>query len=198
MVRRAGGAQDGRMTSDTPQDSQVWPPTPAPAHGPGPVSFPTAAPHTPQDATSAVGDRVWTILSNTKRRGDWVVPERLVLPVAMGDVYIDLRQARLTAQTTTIEVQGLMGEVKIVVPDTVRVECSGSAIMGEFHDVPSVSPAPSGLSGAVVRVVGAMIMGQVRVFRTAEPVGEAGYSIDGLAGWRAQRRRHRTRRAITD
>ena len=29
-------------------------------------------------------------------------------------------------------------------------------------------------------------MGQVRVFRTADAVGEARYAIDGMAGWRAR------------
>jgi hypothetical protein len=38
-----------------------------------------------------------------------------------------------------------------------------------------------------------MIMGQVRVFRTADPVGEGRYAIDGMAGWRAQRRRRKER-----
>ncbi len=189
------------MTSETPQDSLVWPPANTPPHRQGPVYPPLPQPH-PQDATGPEVSRVWTIVSSTKRRGEWVVPERLVLPVAVGDVYLDLRQARLTAPTTTIEIAGLMGEVKVIVPDTVRVECGGSAIMGEFHDVLSGSPAPSDPSAALVRVVGAMIMGQVRVFRTADPVGEAGYSIDGIAGWRAQRRRRRnlrrSRRRITD
>ena len=75
-----------------------------------------------QDASpdASATDRVWTIVGSTKRRGDWVVPERLVLPVALGDVVIDLRQARFTAATTTIEVQGLMGDVKIIVQMCIR------------------------------------------------------------------------------
>jgi len=36
----------------------------------------------------------------------------------------------------------------------------------------------------------------VRVFRTADAVGEARYAIDGMAGWRAQRRRRRDRRRL--
>lgn len=192
------------MTSHSPQDSPTWPPAPIPAQPTSPghpsgAAYPgVPQPYGPQDASRNVVDRVWTVMSNTKRRGDWVVPERIVLPVALGDVYVDLREARLTAPITTIEVQGLMGEVKIVVPESVRVECSGSAIVGEFHDVPSEQlPAP-GAGAPVVRVVGAMIMGQVRVFRTADAVGEGGYAIDGMAGWRAKRRRRKGGRGIAN
>ena len=58
-------------------------------------------------------------------------------------------------------------------------------------------PAP-GAGAPVVRVVGAMIMGQVRVFRTADAVGEGGYAIDGMAGWRAKRRRRKGGRGIAN
>ena len=186
------------MTSDVPQDSPTWPPAPNPANVGGAAYPPVPQPGALQDASpdASATDRAWTIVGSTKRRGDWVVPERLVLPVALGDVVIDLRQARFTAATTTIEVQGLMGDVKIIVPDAIRVECSGSAIVGEFKDVPPEVATTPALSAGVVRVVGAMIFGQVRVFRTADAVGEARYAIDGMAGWRAQRRRRRERRRL--
>lgn len=187
------------MTSQPPQDSPTWPP-PSSSQGSDPAApLPPARPTYPATPTTVgpqdtIGvDRIWTVLSSTKRRGDWVVPARLVLPVALGDVVVDLREARLSASTTTVEVQGLMGDVKVIVPDAVRVECSGSAIMGEFTDVPSEASVAPGPGAPVVRVVGAMIMGQVRVFRTADPVGGGRYAIDGMAGWRAQRRRRKER-----
>ncbi len=119
------------MTSHSPQDSPTWPPAPIPAQPTGPAHPSGAAypgvpqPYGPQDASRNVVDRVWTVMSNTKRRGDWVVPERIVLPVALGDVYVDLREARLTAPITTIEVQGLMGEVKIVAVSSYSMSLPG-------------------------------------------------------------------------
>lgn len=201
------------MTIDGPQDSPSWPPTPSrpptPSWPPTPSASPPAATGPapahpafpaggyPQDAPSDAGsERIWTIMSETKRRGDWRIPSRLVLPVALGDVYLDLREAQLTAPTTIIEVQGLMGEVKVVVPDSVRVECSGSAIMGEFGDLEAGTAGPPPPTAPVVRVVGAMIMGQVRVFRTSAPVGTGPFAIDGMAGWKHERRARRERRRV--
>ena len=193
------------MTSHSPQDSPTWPPAPIPAQPPSPghpsgAAYPgVPQPYAPQDASRDVVDRVWTVMSNTKRRGDWVVPERIVLPVALGDVYVDLREARLTAPITSIVVQGLMGEVKIVVPESVRVECSGSAIVGEFHDVPSEQlPAPGAGVGRFVLFAPGGAVRSIRAPQSADAVGEGGYAIDGMAGWRAKRRRRKGGRGIAN
>lgn len=197
MVLSGPARDDVVMSTDTPQDSPVWPPqpsSPAPAPQPSSAHQPAAWSAGPQEAVQqAEPQRIWTVLSETKRRGAWQVPERLVLPVVMGDVLVDLREATLTAPVTTLEVQGLMGEVKIVVPDGVRVECTGSPIMGEFEERSDAGLAQPTPGAPLVRVVGAMIMGQVRVFRTAAAVGTGAYAIDGMTGWKHRRRQRRSR-----
>jgi len=137
---------------------------------------------------------VWTILSSTKRVGPWRVPARLRLHVSVGDVRIDLREAELSAQVTSIEVRGLMGEVKVIVPEAYRVECTGSAVLGEFEHKDSGPTAPAAAGAPLVRVNGAVVMGEVTVYRTAAPVGVGAFSVDGMAGVRARRRLRREER----
>ena len=93
MVLSGPARDDVVMSTDTPQDSPVWPPqpsSPAPAPQPSSAHQPAAWSAGPQDAVQqAEPQRIWTVLSETKRRGAWQVPERLVLPVVMGDVLVD-------------------------------------------------------------------------------------------------------------
>lgn len=195
------------MSNDTPADSPVWPvPTEPSASAPiqdrgVPAAMPDA-PSAQADAptparpvrpvgtapsTGSAGQRTWTIFSQTRWDGSWEVPERMVVSVAFGEVVLDLREAHFTSWETEIEVLGLMGEVKIVVPHTHRVQCRGSAILGEFRAKEPGSPAPAAPDAPVVWVTGSMALGEVTVFRTDAAVGEGAFGIDGFKGWRARR-----------
>ncbi len=183
------------------QDSPVWPPAADPTSpaaaaqppAPSPVSQPPAS---LQDATQVAMEQVWTVLSSTKRQGTWRVPAHLLFTVGMGEVRLDLRGAELGSAVTTIEVRGIMGDVKIIVPDTMRVECTGSAVLGEFGQRESGPTAPAGPGAPLVRVIGAMVLGEVKVYRTAAVIGEGAFAIDGLPGMRARRRARRHQRRL--
>lgn len=210
--------QAGPTSNDPPQDAPVWPvpadssgpmpdsasaPMPASASGPMPDAPTTAA---PSDAPAAIpaagmarpagtapsvgsaGQRTWTVFSQTVWDGTWLVPQRLVVSVACGEVRLDLRQAQFTATETEIEVLGLMGEVKIVVPETHRVECRGSAILGEFRAKESGAPEPAAAEAPVLWVTGSMALGEVTVYRTDAAPGEGAFGVDGMRGWRHRRR----------
>lgn len=172
-----------------PQDSPTWPtlePTPPPA--------PRAAAPRPFPATTADGfERDWKILSSGKRIGTWQVPSHLAVNVALGDYRIDLREAQLTSAVTTIDVTGLLGDVKVIVPIGYRVECTGAAIAAEF-EIKGDAPATTDPSAPLIRVKGAMVLGDVSVHRTADPVGQGSFSVDGLSGVSARRRQRREQR----
>ena len=51
----------------------------------------------------------------------------------MGSVVIDLTRARVGPGTSRIEVLAFMGNVEIIVPPELRVECDGSVILGNFE-----------------------------------------------------------------
>ena len=203
------------MTNAAPQDASSWPTPDNPQYtwpsatgsatggsslrAVPPADAVAAAPAAQPSAVRPVSygtgsDHCWTIMSETRRVGLWQVPTRFSASVLMGSVRIDLREAELTGPVTTIEVRGLMGEAKIIVPQTCRVECLGSPIMGEFtlkeHGSTDYLPADAPL----VRVTGSIVMGSVEVFRTGAAVGEGSYAVDGFTGWnnrRAQRREQR-------
>ncbi len=118
-----------------------------------------------------------------------MLAEREVVNLILGSARLDLRAATLSSAETTIVIQGMLCDAKIIVPDTWRVECDGTAIMGEFTLKSDAAAAPPPQSGPVVRVRGGLLMGEVKVYRTPAAVGEGGFSVDGIAGWKARRRR---------
>ena len=102
---------------------------------------------------------VVAIMAGTSRRGTWTAPEELTVFTLMGGVDLDLREAHLPPRGTTITVYAMWGGVDIVVPEGVRVECTGTAFMGAFSDH-SKAGSPS---GPLVRVGGFVFMGGAEV-----------------------------------
>ena len=189
--------QQDRVTP-VPPTSPATPVTPATPVGPvapmGQVSHLGAEASAPATAMPPPPDHAWTIMSSAKRTGWWRVPEQFGVSVALGEVRLDLREAELSGPVTTIDVHGLMGEVKIIIPDTCRVECSGAPILGDFQAKEIDAATDPGPNAPVVRVTGSMVMGSVTVFRTSAAVGTGSYGIDGLSG--ARRRREARRRGL--
>ncbi|MEO6208708.1 MAG: LiaF domain-containing protein [Gemmatimonadaceae bacterium] len=85
----------------------------------------------PDDLVPAVRG-VTAFLSTQVRAGDWILP-RLFRAVAFwGNVTIDLTSARFGAGRSRLELVVIMGNVTVLVPPDVRVECDGDAIIGSF------------------------------------------------------------------
>jgi uncharacterized membrane protein len=159
-----------------------------------PVTGTNAGAHIPTPATSGTPTSLWSVLGEVKRTGQWEVPERLSVHLALGETRLDLREATLTAPVTTIDILGTLGEVKVIVPDSWRIECSGSGILGNYQvkDVDAaVPPAPD---APLLRFSGAMLLGEVTIYRTHAAAGTGAFSVDGLAGVRARREQARERR----
>lgn len=110
--------------------------------------------------------RLTTILSHTARHGPMVVPRHLALRVFMGNLELDLRDATFAPGVSEIEVSATMGNVEITVPANVRVECTGSALLGSFESRlrdPNAAGSPS--SGTIVRVTGRATLSSVNIHR---------------------------------
>jgi hypothetical protein len=75
---------------------------------------------------------VTAFLSSQVRAGDWILPRLFRAVSFWGDVKIDLTSARFGAGTSRIELMVIMGNVTILVPPDVRVECDGDAFMVSF------------------------------------------------------------------
>ena len=161
---------------------------PAVAPSTGGTDHPVAPP------ASSTPTTLWSVLGEVKRTGKWDVPERLSVHLALGETRLDLREAVLTAPVTTIDILGTLGEVKVIVPDSWRIECSGSGVLGTYQvkDVDAaVPPAPD---APLLRFSGAILLGEVTIFRTHAAAGTGAFSIDGLVGVRNRRQQARDRR----
>jgi hypothetical protein len=101
------------------------------------------------------------VMSEMKKRGAWVPARRNLIKVIMGSATIDLREALLAPGVTVFDISAFMGEVKVLVPPGVAVECAGSAFMGEFDDMHTAALAEPGVPR--VEIVGSAFMGSVNV-----------------------------------
>jgi hypothetical protein len=102
------------------------------------------------------------ILSEAKRIGRWVVPPRFRAFALLGNVRIDLTDAVLGNATTEIECFALLGEVRIIAPPGLRIECEGDGLAGEFSmREPRSYERP--VDGPLVRVSGTAVLGTVSI-----------------------------------
>lgn len=101
------------------------------------------------------------IMGGFDRSGSWIVPRHLRVVAVMGGGQLDLREAKLGAGTTEIEILTFWGGVDIIVPTGVRVEVTGMAVMGGF----SVrgAQATEDPNAPVLRISGLAVMAGVDV-----------------------------------
>jgi cell wall-active antibiotic response 4TMS protein YvqF len=105
---------------------------------------------------------VTAFMSAQVRAGDWILPRLFRAVSFWGDVKIDLTSARLGEGVSRIELVVIMGNVTVLVPPDVRVECDGDAVIGSF-DVQGTkwsAPAPG---APTVHVTGTAFLGSVEV-----------------------------------
>ncbi|HEY0710005.1 MAG TPA: LiaF domain-containing protein [Polyangia bacterium] len=106
--------------------------------------------------------RVFTAMGGVQRQGTWLVPRRLDVVTIMGGARLDFREARLPEGEVEVRVGTFMGGVEIIVPPTLAVEASGSAIMGGFEHVDR-APAHAEAGTTVLRITGLAVMGGVNI-----------------------------------
>lgn len=105
---------------------------------------------------------VTAFLSSQVRAGDWILPRLFRAVSFWGDVKIDLTSARFGAGTSRIELIVIMGNVTVLVPPDVRIECDGDAIIGSFDMQGQKWSAP--IPGApTIHVTGTAFLGSVEV-----------------------------------
>jgi hypothetical protein len=102
------------------------------------------------------------IMAGVKRDGDWIVPRLFRAFAFWGGMEIDLTAARLGPGVTQIEVVCIMGDVTILVPPELRVECEGDPIMASFEIERQISSTTSP-EAPLIRVTGTAFWGSVEV-----------------------------------
>ena len=109
-------------------------------------------------------DEVLAILGGAERGGAWVLPRRLRVVAVLGGAVLDLREAIFAPGVTSIHVTASLGGVQILVPPSLPVEVSGTAILGGFAHVNAQLQERS-IAGARsrLRIVGRATLGGVAV-----------------------------------
>jgi hypothetical protein len=116
-----------------------------------------------QAAESAVPERgiAAAIAGGFSAKGGWLVPRTLKVWAVAGGGDFDLREARFAPGVTEIEVIAVMGGVEVILPEGIRVEVVGAAILGGFEHKAGTPVEDPG--APVVRISGLAVAGGVDV-----------------------------------
>lgn len=113
-----------------------------------------------RERSGQVTTTVRALLSTSTHRGRWRVPSRVVVNATLGNVELDLVEADIPADVD-IEVNALLGSVRIVVPEGLAVEMSGRAVLGSFDNL--TQGASSRRDNRRVCIRGRCLLGSVEV-----------------------------------
>jgi hypothetical protein len=107
-------------------------------------------PAVPAAATPATGspgrvaarpETITAVLGNESRKGHWVVPPHLTVRSVLGDCHLEMQDATIDQQVTTVDVTARFGAVTIFVPDGTDVRLTGRAVFSaKSSDLPSPRP----------------------------------------------------------
>jgi hypothetical protein len=73
------------------------------------------------------------IFASVKRRGVWSLARRFRIAAVMAEAKIDLREVRIGAGRSDIEVFAFWAHVEIIVPPGIRLDVQDSAFMGDVN-----------------------------------------------------------------
>jgi hypothetical protein len=103
-----------------------------------------------------------SFLSSVTRNGDWTLPRHFRAVSVLGNLELDLTRARIGAGTSEIELKSVLGNITIVVPNDLRVECEGEALAGSF-DIAREASSSMSPDAPLVRITGTALLGAVSV-----------------------------------
>ncbi len=103
--------------------------------------------------------RFRSLFGSLKRRGAMVVPGELQVTSVFGSMVLDLREACFTTATTEMRVRVVCGNLEIIVPPGLAVDCEGSTV---FANVESRAHSAAG-DRPLLRIRGPVVFGNVEV-----------------------------------
>ena len=112
--------------------------------------------------TGARAPRGLAVLGNVERRGRFQVPNGYRVTSVLGNIELDLRDVAFPDGVTQIHVRAVLGNIEIIVPPQLPVECEGSGILASFAELNRV-PAEGGATGPLLRIVGSAVLGNVEI-----------------------------------
>ncbi len=107
-------------------------------------------------------DTVVAVLSASNRKGRWVPARRSTVVGVLGSVELDYREALLGPGVMEVMAVAVLGNIEILVPPGLYVECDGMAVLGNVEQVED-SPLEVNPDGPMLRIRGVSVLGNVEV-----------------------------------
>ena len=105
--------------------------------------------------------RIRSVFGNVARRGGWVVPAQIQVAATFGNLELEFRDARFTAEVTEIDARVVFGNLEIIVPPQLAVDCEGSSVLGNIESHGTGAVADPGRP--LLRIRGYAVLGNVEV-----------------------------------
>jgi hypothetical protein len=106
-------------------------------------------------------------LSDQKRIGNWLAPERQEVNAVLGDVTLDYTEAQVPYNEIYIDVKSILADVKIRVPRNAIVHLDSNPILGSVSEQDSalgaVEEPPS--APKIFHIRGTAILGEIKIKR---------------------------------
>jgi hypothetical protein len=134
-------------------------------NGPSAPDTPTVA--TPQGLTQ-YAPVINAFLSESKRTGGWLAPQRQEVNAVLGDVTLDYTEAQLPYDEVYVDVKSILADVKIRVPQNAIVHLDSNPILGAVSEQ---SPGSGGTAEPgtappkVFHIRGTAILGEIKIKR---------------------------------
>ncbi|MFF1820979.1 DUF1707 domain-containing protein [Kribbella sp. NPDC058245] len=128
-----------------------------------------AAPQQPVGALVQAGPTINVFLSDTKRLGTWVAPQRQEVNAVLGDVTLDYTEAHVPYDEVYIDVKSILADVKIRVPANAVVLLDSNPILGSVSEqAATLLPAPDPNTPTrpkTFHIRGTAILGEIKIKR---------------------------------
>jgi len=129
------------------------------------------APEAPQYTPGAVvqGPVINVFLSDSKRLGNWVAPQRQEVHAVLGDVTLDYTEAQMPYDDLYVDVKCILADVKIRIPADAVVVLESNPILGSVSEqsatlLPAPDPHPPHRP-KTFHIRGTAILGEIKIKR---------------------------------
>jgi hypothetical protein len=113
------------------------------------------------------GPVINAFMSETKRTGNWLVPQRQEVNAVLGDVTLDYTEAQLPYDEVYLEVKSILADVKIRVPQNAIVHLDSNPILGSVSEQQSgpADPNTSNTRPTTFHIRGTAILAEIKIKR---------------------------------
>lgn len=127
------------------------------------------------------GPVINTFMSETKRLGGWLVPQRQEVNAVLGDVTLDYTEAQIPFDEVHVEVKSILADVKIHVPKNAIVLLDSNPILGSISEREAIlgavpDPNTPAAHPKTFHIHGTAILGEIKIHRGPRLSKRLGFS----------------------